>query len=50
MYEPIWMPETAADDADYKMLSPRPCEQCGTIMDNGLSDICADCWEREDSE
>lgn len=50
MYEPIWTEETAADDVDRKMLSPRPCEQCGNIMDNGMEDICADCFEREDTE
>ena len=50
MYEPIWTEQTAADDIDKKMLSPRPCERCGNIMDNGMDDICADCFEREDTE
>lgn len=47
-YEPIWIAETAADDTDRKMLSPRSCEICGRVMDNGMDDICPDCVERMD--
>lgn len=43
--EPIYTEQTATDEDKYYLL-PRQCESCGTIMDNGLDDICAECCER----
>lgn len=46
MYEPIFDADTAAEEVDRKLLSPTACKDCGVVMDNGMDDICNDCWER----
>jgi predicted amidophosphoribosyltransferase len=49
-YEPSFTEDTCADEADRRLLAPRACEECGAIMENGLSDVCAFCWDDEDDD
>jgi hypothetical protein len=49
-YDPVFDETTAADEADRRLLAPRPCAECGTFMDNGLSDTCAWCCEEEETD
>jgi predicted amidophosphoribosyltransferase len=47
-YEPSFTEDTCADEADRRLLAPRACVDCGAMMENGLSDVCAFCWDDED--
>ena len=47
-YEPSFTEDTCADEADRRLLAPRACEECGAVMENGLSDVCAFCFDEDE--